>query len=833
MTLRHPEIRTPTALPSAHALEQMPLAAYATDARGVIRAYNRLAADLWGRAPAPGSPADRYCVAAAAFRFDGVPLPLDQTPVAQVLRDGVARADQELIIQRPDGARAWLSMNVGPVLDEQGGVAGAVCCFRDVSTRKSIERAFHEADARYRRIVETSLDGIWSIDRDRRTTYVNQNMARMLGYEPEEMLGQTPEAFVHADDLPLLDTPRERCLAGFSERNDVRLRRKDGSSVHVALSSCPFKDDAGAFAGAFATCRDVTRERAAAALHTGQRRVLELLATGGDLEPVLAALVETIEAQSPGIVCAILRVDPADPARLVFGTCRSVPPAYRAAISHVPIAADSGTCGAAAFRRRLCVTRDIAADPNWAAHGHLPLGSGLRAVWSVPIITGSGKLLGTFACYFREVREPTPELIKLVEDAAHLAGIAIEQHTGQQELRDAMESAQAAREAAEAASRAKDDFLAALSHELRTPLSPVLLTASALAHDPTLPQAVREDVELIQRSVELEARLIDDLLDLTRITRGKLQLHPEAVDAHALLRQAVHTCCGSDVDNKSLHIELQLGATHPTVLADPARLQQVFWNLLKNAVKFTPAGGHLTILTRDGSSACGAAVGPADPTPPNPRLVVEVRDTGIGIEPAALPTIFDAFQQADGSIGKRFGGLGLGLAICRSLVDLHGGTIRAASAGAGQGSTFTLELPAVAACSLRRTADVPPPDVPGGLKILLVEDHDTTLKVLTKLLRRMGHDVTPAGTCQGGLAAAAAAGAAFDVLVSDIGLPDGTGHQLLAKVRPLQPRLKTIALSGFGMDHDIRQSLDAGFHTHLVKPVHFEKLKGAIAQLFA
>ena len=367
-----------------------------------------------------------------------------------------------------------------------------------------------------------------------------------------------------------------------------------------------------------------------------------------------------------------------------------------------------------------------------------------------------------------------------------------------------------AKEAAEAANRAKDHFLAALSHELRTPLAPVLMTAAALETDQSLPQRVRDDVNLIRRNIELEARLIDDLLDLTRVARGKLELHCEAVDAHELIRDATQTCCGSDINNKRLNLSLQLHARRHFVWADSARLAQVFWNLIRNAVKFTPTGGKITVTSTN---------------PSDERLVVQVTDTGIGIEPEALPKIFDAFEQGSRTVTRRFGGLGLGLAICKVLIEMHGGTIAVHSDGPDKGASFTVELDTIRAPA----SHVPKPAVPighhKGLRILLVEDHEMTARVMSRLLQGMEYDVKTANDVQSALDVAGQE--KFDLLISDLGLPDGSGLDLMKQLREMY-HLKGIAVSGYGMEEDVRRSRDVGFSAHLTKPVSIEKLQAAI-----
>ena len=350
---------------------------------------------------------------------------------------------------------------------------------------------------------------------------------------------------------------------------------------------------------------------------------------------------------------------------------------------------------------------------------------------------------------------------------------------------------------------AKDQFLAMLSHELRTPLTPVLASAIALENEQALPENIQESTQIIRRNVELEARLIDDLLDLTRISRGKVQLNFEVVNAHTLLQNALEIC-QADIDRKHLVLRLDLDAHKVYLQADPARLQQIFWNLIKNAVKFTPEGGQICVSTSNDAGD---------------QLHVKVVDTGFGIEPESLPKIFDAFEQAGWT---QFGGLGLGLAISKTLVDAHKGTITAESAGRNKGATFTLIFPTCEKADAR-TAPAVSPTTPQRhtMRILLVEDHEDTNRSLTRLLRRRGHYVQSASTVQSALDLSKKE--EFDVLISDLGLPDGSGIDLMQTLNSGRPLLG-IALTGFGMESDIRKSHDAGFKHHLVKPIDLNKL---------
>ncbi|MEO6246944.1 MAG: response regulator [Opitutaceae bacterium] len=377
-----------------------------------------------------------------------------------------------------------------------------------------------------------------------------------------------------------------------------------------------------------------------------------------------------------------------------------------------------------------------------------------------------------------------------------------------------------ARDKALAASLAKDNFLARLSHELRTPLSPVLLIASEATANLALPAAVRADFETIAQHVMLEARLIDDLLDLTAIARSKITLKTKPVPVHALLHDSLGML-RQDFTQKNLRLVLKLDAARHTILGDDTRLKQIFWNVLRNAVKFTPAAGEITIET---------ATDPA-----TDRLVVKVTDTGIGMTAHELSRIFSEFSQGDHAAlrgGGQFGGLGLGLVIAQTLVRLHSGTIQATSPGRDQGSVFVFEFPlsAESAVAVEKpesdNGGAAPRNLAHGLRILLVEDHPPTARTLSALLGLRHYRVVAADCIAAALLRAGEG--KFDLVISDIGLPDGDGCELMAELRR-RHGLTGIALTGYGMNEDVSRSRAAGFIAHLTKPVRVQDLDKALA----
>jgi signal transduction histidine kinase/ActR/RegA family two-component response regulator len=409
-----------------------------------------------------------------------------------------------------------------------------------------------------------------------------------------------------------------------------------------------------------------------------------------------------------------------------------------------------------------------------------------------------------------------------------LRDVTLQKQAAEERVRMLQE--QAARAEAEAANLAKDRFLATLSHELRTPLTPVLATVTAMLGDKDTPDALRQTLEMMKRNIGLEVRLIDDLLDLSRIRRGSLHLQTELIDAHQLINNVIDLC-RDDVGNAKLQLKVDLAASSHHLSADPIRFQQALWNLIKNAIKFTPPGGRVTVRSRNGDAEKARREGA------RPELLIEVSDTGIGIAPELLPSVFDVVEQGGTSNTRRFGGLGLGLTIARSILEQHGGRLSAQSRGRGMGATFSIAV---------RTLPSPPPgssdDAPAAtpiahdavldrpIRLLLVDDNHDTLKYLSRLLSLRGHHVHTAADMASALQAACQV--EFDLVVSDIELPDGSGLELLWTLRATRA-IPAIALSGFGAPSDIEQSRSAGFAVHLTKPVDFRQLDEAIRRCAA
>ena len=394
---------------------------------------------------------------------------------------------------------------------------------------------------------------------------------------------------------------------------------------------------------------------------------------------------------------------------------------------------------------------------------------------------------------------------------AVLAITAMALSAGMAERRRIEEKLQQQKSIVQAANRTKDHFLAMLSHELRTPLTPVISALDSLEAEASQTQDTKASLAMIRRNIELETQLIDDLLDFTRIARDKMQLRFAPMDAHQAVSNVVEIC-RAEARSKKLNVHVNLRAKTHLVTADTAKFQQIIWNLLKNAIKFTPEGGDITISSDN---------------PSETLFTVSVRDTGIGIEPEVMQRIFDPFEQGNRSFEHRFGGLGLGLAISKSLAQAHDGTLTAQSDGANRGSTFTLSMQTLAQSEAAGVAAeaVTTHSARQGLKILLVDDHQDTCAALEKLLARRGHLVAVSHDVRSAMETAARN--KFDLLISDIALPDGTGMDLMMQLRAIA-NVPGIAISGFGNDVDIGRSLQAGFSEHLIKPIKLDNLEAAI-----
>ncbi|MDZ8026217.1 MAG: response regulator [Nostoc sp. DedQUE11] len=413
-------------------------------------------------------------------------------------------------------------------------------------------------------------------------------------------------------------------------------------------------------------------------------------------------------------------------------------------------------------------------------------------------------------------------------------------------LNQLMISLQQQTEQAQQANRIKDEFLAVLSHELRSPLNPILGWAKILQTSQPDTAKSQYALETIERNAKLQAQLIEDLLDVSRILQGKLSLNTVPVALTFTIKAALETVRLA-AEAKSIQIQTIFEPNVGQVLGDSARLQQVVWNLLANAIKFTPQGGRVKVQLYKIAGEAGEAGGAGEvkeeitqiPNPQSPvpsYAQVTVSDTGKGISSDFLPYVFDYFRQADGTTTRRFGGLGLGLAIVRHLVELHGGTVEAASPGEGQGSTFTVKLPLIPAAKLHQD-DTPSHNHSdlnlNGLQALVIDDARDSREFIAFLLEQYGAQVTQADSASEALSSLEQA--KFDLLISDIGMPDVDGYTLIRQIRKLSAdrggKIPAIALTAYAGESDRQQALSAGFQHHISKPIEPEVLMQAILNI--
>ena len=778
-------------------VRSLPVAVYTTDADGYVNLFNEAAVVLWGFTPAPGK--SLWCGSYKIMNPDGTPLPLDECPMAITLKTRQAVRGREIIIERPDGTRRNVLPYPEPLRNPEGELIGAVNMLLDITEQKRSQ----EAARRLAAIVESTDAAIISKSLDGIITSWNESARRLFGYTAGEVIGKKITILFPPERLKEEGEILARVRTGSSvDHYETVRRRKNGTLVDISLTVSPIKDDEGKIVGASKIVRDITEQKRNEKQRHALYDLISAINRSSSLPEVCEAALAAILRCQNTERASILLADPKGVMRfknwhgLSEDYCRAVEghsPWQQNEPDAKPIFVDDIDRVEMAETLRTAIQREQ-----------------VRSLAFIPIVYEK-RLLGKFMIYFGEPHHFTMDEIRPAQTIAAQIAFAIERQRVLQELKHAHDELVAAL-------CAKDDFLAALSHELRTPLNPILLIASDAASNHDLPPRARTDFDTIRKNVELEARLIDDLLDLTRVARGKILLDKGVVKLHGVVKDAIAQV-SDEINQKQIGLTLELCPADPAVHADEVRLHQIFWNLIKNAVKFTPEGGKISIASRVAGG----------------QVEVSIADTGIGLTPDEMTNIFDAFSQGDhakGGANHQFGGLGLGLTISQKLAELHSGKIQADSDGRDRGATFTVSLPLALEAGAKQASIDPstenpsPPAVKrGGIRILLVEDHEATRISLARLLMRRNYEVVTAASLSE--ARRVADENEFHLLISDIGLPDGNGCDLMAELRKTRP-LKGIALTGFGMEQDLARSRDAGFVTHLIKPVRIQSLETAL-----
>lgn len=798
--------------------------------------------------------------------------------------------DFETIRLRKDGTRIHVSVTLSKLKDNAGKVIGASTVARDITERKQVEAALRSSEPRYRRLFEATKDGVLILDGETgRITEANPYILDVLGSERTEVLGQELwEIGVFVDATACRAAVAVLQYGGYVRYDDLLLESKTGQRRQVEVVANVYKESGQRVIQC--NIRDVTDSKQAShyarSLIEASLDPLVMISAEGKITDVNEGLIKvtgvarekligtdvsdyftepgkaregyqqvfakgfvtdyplTIRHQKGRLTDVLYNAsvykDVSGNVLGVFAAARDVTDRKQAeeALRESEVETKRARDYAEATLRTapiplLVLRADLRVNTANEAfyknfqvapaetEGSLIYNLGNRQ-WDIPKLRELLEEILPKDNFFNDF-EITHEFETIGRRTMLLNARRMENEVGEPllivlaieditERKHAEEALSVAMLEVERASRAKDDFLAALSHELRTPLTPVLMTATALENDSALSADVRGQIAMMRRNIELEARLIDDLLDLTRISRGKLQISPMNADIHQLIKHTAEIV-RSETFGKQVSTVFKLEAQRHHAMVDPARLQQVFWNLINNALKFTPTGGTITVSTRNDAEG---------------RVIINVADDGIGIRAEALTQIFSAFEQADANGEHLYGGLGLGLAISSAIVTAHGGEIQAKSSGIGQGADFTVTLGSVPAPTSSSEQNATVSKRSRALSLLVIEDHEATRTVLERLLTRSGYLVTTASTVHEALVAYKVEH--FDAVISDLGLPDGSGIDLMIQIQSIRP-VPAIALSGYGMEDDLQRSKVAGFFAHLVKPVKLDQLRQLLTQI--
>ncbi|HEY0006248.1 MAG TPA: ATP-binding protein [Pyrinomonadaceae bacterium] len=688
-------------------------------------------------------------------------------------------------------------------------------------SRPAAAAAPFESRVNYQELFENADDIIYTHDLEGHYASFNKAVERVAGYTQEEAVRLSFLEVIAPEYRSLAREMMMRKLRGEDvTRYELQLISKDGRRVWLEINSQLIYKD-GKPVGVQGIARDITRRKHAQEAQEFLSEAGRIIASSLDYQATLSS-VARMAVPNLADWCAIdlfqedgelkrLAVAHVDPAKIEWANelqrrypqdmnePQGLPNVLRTGRSEIyPEISDELLVAAARDAEHLQIMREI----------------GITSAMIVPLLA-HGRTLGAITFISAESgRRYGDDDLKLAENLADRAALAIDNARLYQSVQEA--------------SRIKDEFLATLSHELRTPLTAILGWAIMLRTDSFDRETTMRALETIERNARAQTQIVEDVLDVSRIITGNLRLDIRPVEISSVIEASIETIRPT-AEAKGIALKTLVDPAAETISADPARLQQVLWNLLSNAVKFTPSGGSVEVrVGRAGAQA-----------------MIEVSDTGEGISARFLPHVFDRFRQADGAITRRHGGLGLGLAIVRHLVELHGGTVRAASSGPGLGSTFTLTLPLMPARqdeendarsnTLLTGASAPPESLPAlhGLSVLVVEDEDDTREVLTTMLESRGASVLMASSAAEGLKLLL--DARPHLLISDIGMPDEDGYVFIRRVRSLEMegagKIPAIALTAYAREEDRMHALLAGYQVHVAKPINPAELLTVVASL--
>jgi PAS domain S-box-containing protein len=750
----------------------------------------------------------------------------------EVQRTGAPYRDQEhpIWVDAPGGPeRRWFDIAFLPVRGGDEGVEGvlsfAVDVTEQVSARARSDAMAHERTAlveelegerrrlevgeeRFRSIVETHADIVWVADWNGHMRHPVPAWCALTGQKADEMLGLGWVDSIHPDDLARISQvwsdaveQRRRFEAEF------RVRKASGGWAKVFSRGIPLLRGDGRIREWVGTTIDITtRHREEEALRILSSGAAELANTL-DYEATLRAVGE-MAIPTFADICVVDLMDESGHLRRVKVAGRVEEDVLEAFRGLAP-RTDADSPVMEALRTRRSVLRErLPAAVRLEVAGQTEVLRVFERLSPTSLVcaplSARGRTLGVISFLtVRSGRRFERLDLGLVEELARRAALALDNAVLYQR--------------AEEASRAKDEFLATVSHELRTPLASILGWTRLLRRGGLAPQKQTRALETLERNARAQTRLVEDLLDVSRIVSGKTRLNVESADLGRIVESAVESIRpGAD----SRGVQLQASVQPCTLAGDPERLHQVLWNLLSNAVKFTPRGGRVSVSMEVRERTA----------------TVTVSDTGQGIRPDFLPHVFERFRQADATATRAHGGLGLGLAIVRHLVELHGGTVSATSAGEGQGATFTLRLPLTATLPLERPEEGAVPAQPislAGLRILVVDDEADTREMVASTLEAHGAEVVPVGDAEEALQWLASNPA--DLLVSDVAMPRMDGCMLIREIRRTGPgsarNIPAVALTAYARLEDRRHAMEAGFQDYLTKPVEPEVLVARVAAL--